>query len=267
MKRCPTCNRTYPDETMSFCLEDGAPLVSDTGGQYSTQPTLVYTGQPKPDTSPQGRASTNPLYTNQPAQNWTQPTMQQPKKRSLLPWILGGAFLLLLGAAGVVVVAAVFIFSSSSNRNRSTTNGSVPGNSNRSNRNGYSNSNNSNNTGYAARKGRYTGTANNTSSSSSTGDAEVEITEINDTTGAMKLDVKFSNGLCGEGKSFGVINKTTGEITSFGSLKSEGSGCPSTTWVITMKCSFSEEDTLKCTYRLTGVGESPQDGNFEVTKE
>jgi hypothetical protein len=28
MKRCPTCNRTYPDDTISFCLEDGVPLLS-----------------------------------------------------------------------------------------------------------------------------------------------------------------------------------------------------------------------------------------------
>ncbi len=273
MKRCPTCNQTYADDSMSFCLSDGAPLVRDTGGEYPSQPTLVYTGQSSSDTSPQGRASTNPNYAGRPAQNWTEQSAQQfagqpQKKRSLLPWILGGVFLLLLGAAGLVVVLAIVMVSSSSNRNRSTSNASVPGNSNRSNRNGYSNSNNSNNTGYSARKGRYTGTgANTTKSPASTGDAEVEITEINDTTGALKMDIKFSNGLCGEGKSYGVINKTTGEISSFGSLKSEGGDCPSTTWVIITKCSFSGSDTLKCTYRLTAVGETPQDGNFEVTQE
>src|SRR6476661_8364655 len=27
MKRCPTCGRNYIDETLNFCLEDGAPLV------------------------------------------------------------------------------------------------------------------------------------------------------------------------------------------------------------------------------------------------
>lgn len=29
MKRCPTCQRTYSDETLRFCLEDGTPLVSE----------------------------------------------------------------------------------------------------------------------------------------------------------------------------------------------------------------------------------------------
>ena len=26
MKSCPTCNRTYPDDTLAFCLMDGAVL-------------------------------------------------------------------------------------------------------------------------------------------------------------------------------------------------------------------------------------------------
>jgi hypothetical protein len=30
MKRCPTCNRTYPDAAAPFCAEDGARLVGDT---------------------------------------------------------------------------------------------------------------------------------------------------------------------------------------------------------------------------------------------
>jgi hypothetical protein len=30
MKRCPQCNRTYSDDALSFCLDDGSPLVSAT---------------------------------------------------------------------------------------------------------------------------------------------------------------------------------------------------------------------------------------------
>ena len=29
MKRCPTCNRTYTDPSLNFCLEDGTPLTTD----------------------------------------------------------------------------------------------------------------------------------------------------------------------------------------------------------------------------------------------
>ena len=31
MKRCPTCQKTYADESLNFCLDDGAPLLVETG--------------------------------------------------------------------------------------------------------------------------------------------------------------------------------------------------------------------------------------------
>lgn len=37
MKRCPTCNRTYPDDSFAFCLADGSLLSAP----YDPQQTLV----------------------------------------------------------------------------------------------------------------------------------------------------------------------------------------------------------------------------------
>ena len=46
MKRCPTCERRYADETLNFCLEDGSPLVEI---NPSTQETLALeAGEPPP---------------------------------------------------------------------------------------------------------------------------------------------------------------------------------------------------------------------------
>ena len=39
MKRCPTCQRTYSDDTLRFCLEDGTPLVSE--ASFSSDATLL----------------------------------------------------------------------------------------------------------------------------------------------------------------------------------------------------------------------------------
>jgi len=271
MKRCPTCSETYADDTMSFCLSDGAPLILVTAGPPSSQATLVAPGPLSPDTSPQRPPITNPAYANQSAPNWTQPTMPQygvppGQQRSLLPWILAGAALLGLAVVGIAAIALLVLSSSGSNRNASRA--YSPGNSNtRSNRNGSSNNSNSAATNYSARKGRYTGTATNTTNTPpATGDAQVDITEISDTTGAMKMRMSFTNGLCGEGDSFGVLNKSTGEVSLFGSLTSGGGDCPTATWVITTRCTFSDEETLKCTYRLTSAGLTPQAGRFEVTK-
>lgn len=40
MKRCPTCQRIYTDETLNFCLEDGATLRSATGAASDETLTL-----------------------------------------------------------------------------------------------------------------------------------------------------------------------------------------------------------------------------------
>jgi YARHG domain len=43
MKRCPTCQRTYNDDSLRFCLQDGATLVSvsDASRPYDSDATLV----------------------------------------------------------------------------------------------------------------------------------------------------------------------------------------------------------------------------------
>lgn len=58
MKQCPKCRRTYTDETLAFCLEDGSPLVAHSGAEitqsYSPAATERFevprnTAQPPPN--------------------------------------------------------------------------------------------------------------------------------------------------------------------------------------------------------------------------
>ena len=44
MKHCPECNRNYADPTVSFCLQDGAPLIFD--AEPEEPKTAVLTGNP-----------------------------------------------------------------------------------------------------------------------------------------------------------------------------------------------------------------------------
>lgn len=114
MKRCPTCSRTYTDDALSFCLDDGAPLLSvggDAPSSFDPNATLAY---PVPrDTTPQPEASPPPNQSYQPqASNWqpgpSQPPYAQPvRKKSMLPWVLGGAALLLVLGIGLVVLVAI----------------------------------------------------------------------------------------------------------------------------------------------------------------
>jgi hypothetical protein len=48
MKRCPTCNRSFTDDTLSFCIDDGAVLVrNDVSSSFEAQPTAIL-GEPPP---------------------------------------------------------------------------------------------------------------------------------------------------------------------------------------------------------------------------
>jgi len=135
MKRCPQCNRTYTDDALSFCLDDGSPLVSASAPssfdpsatiQYpqsretTPQPTIAYgPGQPPPSTPPPPQWSPMPPIT--------------PQKRSVWPWILGiGAVLAFMGI-GVVILIIVLASMGGNNNNNANTNSNA--NSNRANRN------------------------------------------------------------------------------------------------------------------------------------
>jgi hypothetical protein len=41
MKRCSTCQRTYTDDTLSYCLEDGSTLYSDSSGASDMAATFI----------------------------------------------------------------------------------------------------------------------------------------------------------------------------------------------------------------------------------
>lgn len=107
MKICPNCRKTYTDESLNFCLEDGGalkPLDRD------APPATVLMNQARP-------TSSNQNLPNQtiPPPNWgaAQPhyAAPQPKKKSKAwMWILGilggGALLVILGAVGLIGLIA-----------------------------------------------------------------------------------------------------------------------------------------------------------------
>jgi hypothetical protein len=149
MKRCPQCNRTYTDDALSFCLDDGSPLT-------------VASGPPPPDASatvqyPQARETTpQPTIAYNPGQAAPPPAMPPPawspmpppqtQKRSVWPWLLGiGAVLLLMGIGLVVLIVMVARVTNDNNNNRVANNSNNSNNANlRANRNKNTNSDNTN---------------------------------------------------------------------------------------------------------------------------
>jgi hypothetical protein len=65
MKRCPNCQRTYPDEAPPFCAADGTPLVTEGAQPYSNPPPPV-NQPPQANWSPQQQGQNVGGYYPQP---------------------------------------------------------------------------------------------------------------------------------------------------------------------------------------------------------
>jgi hypothetical protein len=73
MKRCPSCRRTYEDDSLAFCLEDGTVLVSESSAASDLPATLIMadprlTIPQRPET-----ARPNPPAQSAPPQAYTSP--------------------------------------------------------------------------------------------------------------------------------------------------------------------------------------------------
>src|SRR6185369_6608788 len=89
MKRCPTCQRTFTDESLSFCTEDGTPLTPVEDDE-TTRVTL-----------------------NTGDQNWNAPAYQPPrgaqtpaKQSKNAPWIVVLVVAVVLG----IVIGLIALF-------------------------------------------------------------------------------------------------------------------------------------------------------------
>lgn len=134
MKRCPSCNRTYTDVSLNFCLEDGSPLIAD-GGPSDPHATVRY---------PPTRTTSEPPPTEvyrpgqQPVPNQVQPASQPrphagqwapsppvrtQKKSGAVWWILGGiAVVGVIGVGLIIMIVAMASLSAKGNLNTSERN-------------------------------------------------------------------------------------------------------------------------------------------------
>jgi hypothetical protein len=91
VKRCPHCSRNYDDDSLSFCLDDGASLSVSPG----LEKTLVASGRPDFNLPP-----TTPAYSSLAA--------SQPNRSPFLLLALGSLALILLAA--LIAGAALFLY-------------------------------------------------------------------------------------------------------------------------------------------------------------
>src|SRR5690349_9057358 len=100
MKRCRTCNRTYTDPNLSYCIDDGTPLITE--AVADDESTVV-------NTSSRSERTTEDDWN---AVAYRPPSAYVPpgtKQRRTWPWVIGvlGAFV--LGAVVLMIAAAIFV--------------------------------------------------------------------------------------------------------------------------------------------------------------
>lgn len=98
MKRCSTCNRTYTDPNLSFCIDDGTPLTVYDPPDETTVVSPRDTGA--------DRNLNEAAY--RPPTSYVQPP-EQARRRRVWPWALGigGAFVLGIVAISIVALMVV----------------------------------------------------------------------------------------------------------------------------------------------------------------
>ncbi|MBA2732287.1 MAG: DUF4190 domain-containing protein [Acidobacteria bacterium] len=77
MKRCPNCQRTYPDDAPGFCINDGVQLVNEQAQAFDPQKTILASAPPPPQYS-----NPVPPPANQPPPApWPPPPQQQQQQQ------------------------------------------------------------------------------------------------------------------------------------------------------------------------------------------
>jgi hypothetical protein len=103
VKRCPTCNQTFTDRNLSFCVDDGTPLISVP--EVDDEATVV-----RPSSSDSDASSSSHLTPPETRVPYQPPAYVPPgsasSKRSNWPLLLGilAVVVLLVGGLGVAAV-------------------------------------------------------------------------------------------------------------------------------------------------------------------
>lgn len=107
MKICPSCRRNYEDESLVFCLDDGASLeregaAFDSNATWNLPPPGPTVASPRP-TSPiaQSTITSRPEQFQMPRPQVSADGTRGESRRGALPWVF--AIVLVLGASGVLI--------------------------------------------------------------------------------------------------------------------------------------------------------------------
>jgi ketosteroid isomerase-like protein len=110
VKRCPTCKKIFTEDHLSFCVDDGTPLV--TVDPPDDEATVVRSAAEdiSPETSGvSGSASERKSKPYQPPGSYIPPGSYGERKRQTWPWILGIFALLFIVLGGLGIAAVILL--------------------------------------------------------------------------------------------------------------------------------------------------------------
>jgi hypothetical protein len=117
MKRCPKCNRQYPDDSLRFCLEDGTPLVAP-ARDAEPPPTEVL---PPPPQTTQQSVETLPAYTHR-----DDARLPHVEVRRTHPIVIAGVIAIVLLLMVLVAIAGLYVMQHSGNKDANQANAESP---------------------------------------------------------------------------------------------------------------------------------------------
>src|SRR6476620_911929 len=107
MKTCPKCHRSYDDETLRFCLEDGSPLFDQRDSEAPRTEILPARGTPTLKSS----GPTAPTY---PSGNVAD--FERPPARNSNSILTVGVVAIAILLLALVSIAGVFLFRQNGNK-------------------------------------------------------------------------------------------------------------------------------------------------------
>lgn len=99
MKSCSTCNRTYTDPNLRFCIDDGTPLTTVDADDDTT---VVRPRDKQND-------EWNAVGYRPPSSSYVPRGGEVKRQRRVWPWVLGIAGAFLLGIVAISIAAAILV--------------------------------------------------------------------------------------------------------------------------------------------------------------
>lgn len=126
MKTCPSCRKTYEDNSMVFCLDDGArllevamPTTDPNATLHLPQPRVTEPGPTVAGPQSTMRVQPEMMRLNQPALAASNAGGNETSRRSSLPWLLGIA--VVIGVSGVLIALILTFGRSQQNQQTAST--------------------------------------------------------------------------------------------------------------------------------------------------